>query len=176
MSEPTRSDADRPTGEDPLPAETAEDLFEHAPCGYLSSRPGGLLVRVNETFLAWTGYRREELVGRRRFQDLLTPGGRIFHETHYAPLLDLQGAVREIAAHFARTTFLSDNRADLARVRTPSLVLQCADDAIAPQAVGEYVHRQIPGSRFVQLEATGHCPNLSAPGETVAAIKAFLAE
>ena len=71
-------------------------------------------------------------------------------------------------------TFLSDNRADLDRVRTPSLVLQCADDVIAPEAVGEYVHAHLPGSRLVQLEATGHCPNLSAPEETVAAIQAFL--
>ena len=65
---------------------------------------------------------------------------------------------------------------DLERVRTPSLVLQCSDDAIAPQAVGEYVHEHLPDSRFVLLAATGHCPNLSAPEETVAAIKAFLAE
>ena len=81
----------------------------------------------------------------------------------------------EIARHFARVTFLSDNRADLPRVRTPSLVLQCSQDAIAPEAVGEYVDRQLPDSRLVRLEATGHCPNLSAPEETVAAIKAFLA-
>ena len=72
-------------------------------------------------------------------------------------------------------TFLSDNRADLPGVRTPSLVLQCAEDAIAPDAVGEYVDRQLPDSRLVRLAATGHCPNLSAPEETVAAIKAFLA-
>jgi sigma-B regulation protein RsbQ len=81
----------------------------------------------------------------------------------------------EIARHFARVTFESDNRADLARVRTPSLVLQCSDDVIAPRAVGEYVHAQLPDSRFVMLDATGHCPNLSAPEETVAAIKAYLA-
>jgi sigma-B regulation protein RsbQ len=80
----------------------------------------------------------------------------------------------EIAAHFARVTFLSDNRADLALVTTPTLVLQCAEDAIAPRAVGEFVQRQIPGSRLVILDAVGHCPNLSAPAETVAAIKAFL--
>src|SRR3954452_10256808 len=77
--------------------DSAEDLYEHAPCGYLSTLPGGLIVKVNETFLTWTGHRRDELVGRRRFQDLLSPGGRIFHETHYAPLLQMQGAVREIA-------------------------------------------------------------------------------
>jgi sigma-B regulation protein RsbQ len=82
----------------------------------------------------------------------------------------------EIAAHFARATFLSDNRADLARVGTPALVLQCSEDAIAPRAVGEYVAEQLPGGRMVVLAATGHCPNLSAPEETVAAIKAFLDE
>ena len=82
----------------------------------------------------------------------------------------------EIAAHFARVTFLSDNRDDLARVGTPSLVLQCAEDAIAPEAVGAYVHEQLPNSRYVEMSATGHCPNLSAPEETVASIRAFLSE
>jgi sigma-B regulation protein RsbQ len=81
----------------------------------------------------------------------------------------------EIAAQFARVTFLSDSRSDLARVSTPSLVLQCADDVIAPQVVGEYVHDHLVDSQFVQLDATGHCPNLSAPEETVAAIRAYLA-
>jgi sigma-B regulation protein RsbQ len=80
----------------------------------------------------------------------------------------------EIARHFARVTFLSDNRADLARVATPSLVLQCADDVIAPDVVGSYVHGHLPSSRLVKLRATGHCPNLSAPQETAAAIRAFL--
>jgi sigma-B regulation protein RsbQ len=80
----------------------------------------------------------------------------------------------EIASRFARVTFLSDNRADLPAVRVPTLVLQCSDDAIAPRAVGEYVHREIPDSTFVQLAATGHCPNLSAPQETIEAIRAFV--
>ena len=80
----------------------------------------------------------------------------------------------EIAKHFARTTFLSDNRADLQRVDVPSLVLQCSNDVIANEAVGQYVHRNLPNSRFVQMRATGHCPNLSAPEETVAAIRTFL--
>ena len=80
----------------------------------------------------------------------------------------------EIARDFARATFLSDNRADLGRVRIPSLVLQCSQDVIAPVAVGEYVSRELPDAEFVQLEATGHCPNLSAPDETVAAIQRFL--
>jgi sigma-B regulation protein RsbQ len=80
-----------------------------------------------------------------------------------------------IARQFARVTFLSDNRADLARLRTPALILQCAEDAIAPAVVGEYVHRALPGSAFVQMKATGHCPNLSAPEETTAAIREYLA-
>lgn len=80
----------------------------------------------------------------------------------------------EIARQFARVTFLSDNRADLKASRTPALILQCADDIIAPAAVGDYVHRHLPGSTLVAMNATGHCPNLSAPAETIAAIRAFL--
>jgi sigma-B regulation protein RsbQ len=80
----------------------------------------------------------------------------------------------EIARHFARTTFLSDCRDILADVAIPALILQCSNDVIAPQVVGEYVHRQMPNSRLVLMEATGHYPNLSAPEETIAAIKAFL--
>lgn len=79
-----------------------------------------------------------------------------------------------IARHFARVTFTGDNRADLQRVRTPSLILQCSDDAIAPEQIGQYMHAHLPGSRLVQLAATGHCPNLSAPEETSAIIRAFL--
>jgi sigma-B regulation protein RsbQ len=80
----------------------------------------------------------------------------------------------EIAREFARVTFLSDNRSDLARVRVPTLVLQSAEDAIAPVEVGRYVHDAIPGSRLVVLDAIGHCPNLSAPAVTAAAIRGFL--
>jgi sigma-B regulation protein RsbQ len=80
----------------------------------------------------------------------------------------------EIARNFARVTFLSDNRADLAAVDVPALVLQCSDDAIAPEAVGRYVAEQLPGGRFAMLEAVGHCPNLSAPEETADAIEEFL--
>ncbi|HZA97658.1 MAG TPA: alpha/beta hydrolase [Gemmatimonadales bacterium] len=80
----------------------------------------------------------------------------------------------DIAREFARVTFLSDNRADLARVRTPSLILQCSEDAIAPQSVGEYVHANLVASELMLLKATGHCPNLSAPEETIAAMKAYL--
>ena len=74
-----------------------EDLYEHAPCGYLTTLPDGTIVRVNETFLTWTGYARTDLIGHRRFRDLLTMGDKIYHETHYAPLLMMQGEVHEIA-------------------------------------------------------------------------------
>jgi sigma-B regulation protein RsbQ len=80
----------------------------------------------------------------------------------------------EIAKKFARVTFLSDNRDDLPKLRTPALILQCSDDVIAPRAVGEYVYERLPRSTIVFMNATGHCPNLSAPEETVAAIKAYL--
>ena len=81
----------------------------------------------------------------------------------------------EIARVFARATFLSDNRADLAAVTVPTLVLQCSHDAIAPPEVGAFVHTGIPGSTLVTLDATGHCPQLSAPEATAAAITAFAA-
>ena len=79
-----------------------------------------------------------------------------------------------VASTFARATFRSDNRKDLAKVKVPCLVLQCAQDAIASEQVGRYVHDQLPSSEFVQLSATGHCPNLSAPAETTAAIRDYL--
>ncbi|QPF82280.1 alpha/beta hydrolase [Bradyrhizobium genosp. L] len=79
-----------------------------------------------------------------------------------------------IAKAFARVTFMSDNRADLPGVDVPTLILQCSEDVIAPQAAGEFVHGSIPKSRFVVLEATGHCPNLSAPDEVIAAMRTFV--
>jgi sigma-B regulation protein RsbQ len=81
----------------------------------------------------------------------------------------------DIARQFAQVTFRSDNRADLARVRIPTLVIQCTEDAIAPPTVGEYVHTQIPGSTLTVLDTVGHCPHLSAPEDTIRAIRAFLA-
>jgi sigma-B regulation protein RsbQ len=79
-----------------------------------------------------------------------------------------------IAAAFARVIFLADVRRQLADVAVPTLVLQCAEDVIAPDVVGEYVASQIPGATLVRMAATGHCPNLSAPAETIAAIRAFV--
>ncbi|GHH44175.1 alpha/beta fold hydrolase [Streptomyces candidus] len=79
-----------------------------------------------------------------------------------------------MARVFARTTFLSDSRDDLAGVTVPTLVLECSEDALAPREVGAYVHAAVPGSRLVTLAATGHCPQLSAPEATVAALEGLL--
>src|SRR5688500_10879159 len=82
---------------DALVDDDVVDLYEHAPCGYLSMLPDGTITKANATFLEMTGFERAELVGVRRFEELLSPGGRIYHETHFSPLLRMQGSVREIA-------------------------------------------------------------------------------
>ncbi|MFD5271571.1 alpha/beta fold hydrolase [Streptomyces sp. NPDC058335] len=81
----------------------------------------------------------------------------------------------DMARVFARTTFLSDSRDDLKRVSVPTLVLECTQDVIAPREVGAFVHQAIPGSTLVTLDATGHCPHMSAPDVTNEAIRSFLA-
>jgi sigma-B regulation protein RsbQ len=121
-----------------------------------------LLSSLDSNFLGWSSAMAPVIMGNPDRPDLGAELTESFCRTD-----------PEIAARFARVTFMSDNRSDLATVRVPTLVLQCSDDAIAPQAVGEYVHREIAGSTLVQLAATGHCPNLSAPEETIAAIRAF---
>lgn len=83
--------------------DTAEALYHGAPCGYLSLAPDGTIVRANATFLDWTGYGADELVGTRVFSSLLGAGGRIYHETHFAPLLLLQDEVREVAFDIVRS-------------------------------------------------------------------------
>jgi sigma-B regulation protein RsbQ len=122
-----------------------------------------LLASLESNFLGWSGAMAPVIMGNADRPELGDELTNSFCRTD-----------PEIAAQFARVTFLSDNRADLASVEVPTLVLQCAQDAIAPDVVGEYVHRGIPGSTLVRLRAAGHCPNLSAPEETVAAIRAFL--
>ncbi|MGK5685031.1 SpoIIE family protein phosphatase [Actinoplanes sp. URMC 104] len=107
--------------------EDPDDLYEHAPCGYLTTLPDGTIVRVNQTFLSWTGYTRGELVGHRRFRDLLNAGGQIYHETHYAPLLRMQDEVHELAFDVV----CSDGR------HLPTLVNSTLgrDDAGQPRAI-----------------------------------------
>src|SRR3954471_1896259 len=80
-----------------------------------------------------------------------------------------------IAKRFAEATFFADNRSDAAAARVPSLIVQCADDAIAPQAVGQYLHRTMPRSEFRLLDVSGHCPHMSHPDETIAAMREYLA-
>jgi PAS domain S-box-containing protein len=125
------------TGGD-LPAESAEDLFENAPCGYLTTALDGTILRVNSTFEAWTGLNREELLGKKRFQDLLGAGGRIYHETHYSPMLRMQGEVREIAFEI--------ERADGSRL--PALVNSVLDDG--PQIIRTTVFDASDRRRYEQ--------------------------
>jgi PAS domain S-box-containing protein len=79
-----------------------EDLFEHAPCGYVSTRADGRIVRVNSTLAKWLGSEAHELVGR-RFSDLLNIAGKIYYETHFAPLLRMQGSFDEVALDLVRS-------------------------------------------------------------------------
>jgi sigma-B regulation protein RsbQ len=81
----------------------------------------------------------------------------------------------KIARRFAEVTFFADNRADLADVKVPALIMQCSDDMIAPDHVGEYLHKSMPTSSFAKMQATGHCPHMSHPEETIRLIKEYLA-
>jgi sigma-B regulation protein RsbQ len=123
----------------------------------------GLLESLDSNYLGWSSAMAPVIMGNPDRPELGAELTNSFCRTN-----------PEIARHFARVTFLSDNRADLAKLKARALILQCSEDAIAPVPVGEYVHRQIPDSELVLMKATGHCPNLSAPEETIAAIKAFL--
>lgn len=123
----------------------------------------GLLDLLDSNYTAWSSAVAPTIMGNPDRPELGAELTRSFCRTDPT-----------IARHFARVTFLSDNRADLPRVRTPSLILQCAQDVIAPDEVGEYMHRALPHSELVRMKATGHCPNLSAPDETIAAIRAYL--
>jgi sigma-B regulation protein RsbQ len=122
-----------------------------------------LLEAMADNYLGWSGLMAPAIMGAGQPPELQEELRESFCRADPA-----------IARHFARVTFLSDNRADLPRVATPSLVLQCREDIIAPVAVGEYVARELPDSRLVLLDAVGHCPNVSAPDEVTAAIRDFL--
>jgi sigma-B regulation protein RsbQ len=131
--------------------------------GFTKEDIDGLLEALDANYLGWSHTFAPVIMGRSDRPELGDELTNSFCRTD-----------PEIASHFARVTFLADNRGDLERVATPALVLQCSDDVIAPAAVGRYVHEHLPASSFVQMEASGHCPNLSAPDETIAAIRAFL--
>ncbi|HEY0414904.1 MAG TPA: alpha/beta hydrolase [Gaiellaceae bacterium] len=131
--------------------------------GFTADDIEGLLDSLDSNYLGWSAAMAPVIMGRPDRPDLGEELTNSFCRTD-----------PEIARQFARVTFLSDNRLDLDAVQTPALVLQCSDDVIAPAAVGEYVHRRLRGSTLVHLQARGHCPNLSAPEETTAAIRDFL--
>jgi sigma-B regulation protein RsbQ len=131
--------------------------------GFSRTDIAGLLDALDANHLGWSTQMAPVIMGNPDRPELTDELTNSFCRTDPA-----------IAAHFARVTFLSDNRADLPDVCVPTLVLQCSQDAIAPDVVGRYVHERIPGSVLTQLRATGHVPHLSAPEETTAAIRAFL--
>jgi sigma-B regulation protein RsbQ len=122
-----------------------------------------LLVSLDSNYLGWSSTMAPVIMGNPERPELGAELTNSFCRTD-----------PEIAKKFARVTFLSDNRDDLLKLRTPALILQCSDDVIAPAAVGDYVHKHTAGSTLVHLNASGHCPNLSAPEETIDAMKAWL--
>jgi sigma-B regulation protein RsbQ len=132
--------------------------------GFTEADINGLLESLESNYLGWSSAMAPVIMGVPDRPELGQELEASFCRTDPA-----------LARQFARATFMSDNRADLAKVPVPTLVLQCTNDAIAPVAVGEYVRDAIPNSKLVLLEATGHCPHLSAPDETVAAIAQFVA-
>ncbi|MEP7765461.1 alpha/beta hydrolase [Sanguibacter sp. 25GB23B1] len=132
--------------------------------GFSQDEIDELLETMDDNYLGWSAHIAPVIMGR--------PDRPELGEELAASFCRMDPA---IARHFARTTFLSDNRADLAGVTTPALVVQCRQDAIAPTEVGAYVHERLENSRLVVLDTVGHCPNLSAPDQLVAAIATFLA-
>jgi sigma-B regulation protein RsbQ len=123
----------------------------------------GLLESLESNYLGWSGAMAPVIMGNPDRPELGAELTESFCRTD-----------PEIAKHFARVTFTSDNRADLRNVQTRTLILQCSEDVIAPNSVGEFVHAQIPNSELIVMRATGHCPNLSHPEETIEAMRSYL--
>ncbi|MBZ9728713.1 alpha/beta hydrolase [Salegentibacter sp. JZCK2] len=131
--------------------------------GFNSEDIEELMEALDSNYLGWAAQMAPVIMGNRESSELGEELTNSFCSTNPA-----------IAKHFARVTFLSDNRQDLQFVKVPTLVMQSSEDVIAPKEVGEYVHKNITNSQFKILNATGHCPNLSAPEETIAVILEFL--
>ena len=132
--------------------------------GFSAAEIDELLATMDDNYLGWSAFIAPVIMGNADRPELGQELTNSFCRTDPA-----------IARRFARTTFLADNRADLAGVTTPALVLQCREDVIAPPEVGRYVHEHLAGSELVVLDAVGHCPNLSAPDQVVEAVTAYLA-
>jgi sigma-B regulation protein RsbQ len=130
--------------------------------GFTAADIEELLGSLDANYLGWSGAMAPVIMGNPERPELGEELTNSFCRTD-----------PDIARVFARVTFLSDHRDDLAKVGVPTLIAQCSHDAIAPPEVGEFVQAQIQGSSLVTLNATGHCPQLSAPEETAAAIGAF---
>jgi len=131
--------------------------------GFSRSEIDELLESLNENHLGWSVRMAPVIMGNPDREELGEELTNSFCKTD-----------PEIAKHFARTTFLTDKRDILADSKVPALILQCSHDIIAPVEVGHYMHQHMVGSQLVVMNATGHCPNLSAPEETIAAIRNFL--
>jgi sigma-B regulation protein RsbQ len=131
--------------------------------GFSSDDIEQLLHSLDSNYLGWSGAMAPVIMGNPDRPQLGAELTASFCRTDPA-----------IARRFARVTFTSDNRRELARVSTPTLILQCREDVIAPIEVGTYVRDAIPGSSMVVLDATGHCPNLSAPEETIESMWDFV--
>jgi sigma-B regulation protein RsbQ len=130
--------------------------------GFSESDIEELLESIDANYLGWSHAMAPVIMGNPDRPDLHAELEASFCRTDPA-----------CARVFARTTFLADNRSDLADVPVPTLVLECTHDAIAPRAVGAYVAQHIPDSRLLTLDAIGHCPHVSDPDATAAAIAAF---
>jgi sigma-B regulation protein RsbQ len=131
--------------------------------GFSRADIDGLLDLLENNHLGWSSTMAPVIMGNSDRPELTAELNESFCRTD-----------PEIMNQFARVTFLSDNRDDLPSLNTPTLILQCSQDLIAPHHVGEFVHRHVARSHLVTLQATGHCPHLSAPEETSAAIKTYL--
>lgn len=130
--------------------------------GFTAGDIDELLESLDANYLGWSGTMAPVIMGNPERPELGEELTNSFCRTD-----------PDIARVFARVTFLSDNRRDLAQVTVPTLVAQCSSDVLAPREVGAFVQAQIPGSRLVTLNATGHCPQLAAPEETATAIASF---
>lgn len=131
--------------------------------GFSAEEIDELLETMDANYLGWTQAMAPVIVGNPDRPALGDELAEVFRRNDPA-----------IARQFARVTFLGDNRADLARVRTPALVVQSREDVIAPQTVGRYVHEHLPGSELVVIDSVGHCPNLSHPALLVGAMRDWL--
>lgn len=131
--------------------------------GFTSQEIDELLSSLDRNHLGWSMAMAPVIMGNPNRQELGEELTNSFCRTN-----------PEIAKEFARVTFLTDCRSILIDNTIPSLILQCSDDVIAPVEVGQYIHTHMPGSQLVMMQATGHCPNLSAPDETIGAIKEYL--